>query len=247
MRIKSINLICVIFLLVSTQTVAQYFEGTITYKITDNPETKFSLMFYDKPEIYTVKGDKIRLESLAQFFDRYFIYSNTKSGDGISYEIDTVQKYYEILIFDYDKYGFETNKKYKRRKRKDENILGYNCKCYHYVFNKPPLPIGHYDYWITDSIIPQINSFGLFFKDKGVVLKRHYKSAIRETTVEAIEISHKPINPELFKIPSDCKPRKSKIPQYMEKKLGIDKKEIPRDSLQHVKDTTTKIDLGKWE
>ncbi len=245
MRIKFINLIYVIFLLASTRTVAQYFEGTITYKTTDIPETEFSLMYYDKPEIYTVKGDKVRLESSGQFFDFYFIYSNTKSGEVVSCEIDTIQKYYEILISDYDKYGFGTNKKYKRRKRKDENILGYNCKCYHYVSNSPPFT-AIYDYWVTDSIIPPINSFGLFFKDKGVVLKRHYKSSRRETTIEAIAISHKPISEELFKIPADCKPRKSKIPEDMEKKYGIDKKNIPRDSLRNIKDTTYKIDYGKW-
>ncbi len=204
-------------------------------------------MYYDKPEIYTIKGDKIRLESASQFFDRYFIYGNTKSGNIISYEIDTIQKYFEILIDeDCDTSNFETNKRYKRRKRQDATILGYNCKHYHYVFNEPPLPIAHYDYWITDSIIPRINSFGLFFKDKGVVLKRRYKSGKRETITEAILIQSKTISPELFEIPKDCKPRKSKIPKYMKKKLGVDEKYIPRDSLQNIKDTTKKIDLGKW-
>ncbi len=244
-RMKKIKLICALLFLFSIKCTAQYFEGTITYKTTDKPETEFSLMYYDKPEIYTVKGDKVRLESSAQFFDSYYIYSNTKSGEVASCEIDTVQKYYEILISDYDKYDFETDKKYKRRKRKDENILGYNCKCYHYVYNTPSFT-AHYDYWITDSIIPPINSFGLFFKGKGVVLKRHYKSPRRETTVEAVAISHKPINPELFEIPADCKARKSKIPAAMKKKYGVDKKSIPRDSLSNEKDSIYKINHGKW-
>ncbi len=241
---KFLQLIFAILFLFSIKSSAQYFEGTITYKTTDIPENRFSYLSCDTTEIYTVKDDKIRLESSGQFFDFYVIYSNTKSGDVVSYNIDTIQKYYEILISDCDMSNFKTNKKYKRRKRKDKKILGYTCKHYYYVDNTPPFP-ARFDYWVTDSIITKISGLGLFIKDRGVVLKSIFKSAGEEIITEAVAISHKPISEELFKIPADCKPRKSKIPEAM-KKYKVDEKSIPRDSLQHIKDTTKKIDLGKW-
>ncbi len=232
----------ILFVLCSIKCSAQYFEGTITYKTVDKPETKFSLKYYDTTWVYTAKGNKVRYESSSQFFDKYYIQSDIKSGEISYYTIDTIQNYYEVVIDEAGEiYNFDTSKKYKRRKRKDENILGYNCK---YYYTK-----GNYSYeiWITDSIIPEANSAGLFIRDKGVVLKRRYKSSKSEYITYAVDIEPKPISDELFKIPADCKPRKSSLPAAMIK-YGVDEKSIPRDSLRNVKDTTkTKIDLGKWE
>ncbi len=245
---KYIDLVFLVFFLFSIKCSAQYFEGIISYKFTEKPKTEFGLMYYGKPIIYTIKNDKIRREHSEQFFDYYRIYSNTKSGEIISCEIDTIQKYFEILISkieDGDLYSFHKYpKKYKKQKINKEQILGYDCKHYYTINNNFPIPY-RFDFWITDVIVPKINVAGLFIKNRGIILKSHFKSRASELIKEVVSIEPKPISSELFEIPADCKARKSKIPAAM-KKYGVDKKSISRDSLRHVKDTATKIDLGKW-
>ncbi len=227
---------------------AQYFEGTITYKTTEIPSDKFTEMFFDTTWTYTIKDDKIRSEYDGQFFDYYLINSNTESGDISVNEIDTIKKIYKIVLIkvkdeDYDTYSLGKTAKYKNKKRKNQKILGYNCK--HYYYKKSN---SRYDFWITDSILPKINGFGYFVKDRGIILRSIFETRSRVIIEEAVSIKSKKINPELFKIPADCKPKNSKSLIKAMKKYGVDEKYIPRDSLRNVKDTTkTKIDLGKWE
>ncbi len=241
---KKLKLTFVILFLFSIKCSAQYFEGVITYKITEIPEGRFSYFYCDTTHKATVKNDKVRLESSGEFFDKYYIYGNTKSGELIYSTIDTVQKYYTVLI---DRvHGIytinENPKKFKGKKRKNMKILGYDCK--HYYVKSNYLIPHRIDYWITDSIIPQMNGLR-FIKDKGVILKSHFKSNLGETIIEVVAIESKPISPELFKIPADCKPRKSNLPEAM-RKYKVDEKLIPRDSLRQEKSSLEKKDFGKW-
>ncbi len=241
---KNLRLTFVILFLFSIKCSAQYFEGVIIHKMTDIPEGRFSYLYCDTTEIYTVKDDKVRLESSGQFFDSYHIYSNSKSGEIVSCKVDTIQKYYNVLINDADGiYIMDKHpKKYKSQKRKNMKILGYDCK--HYYVKSNYLIPSRMDYWITDSIIPNVNGL-IFIKDKGVILKSIYKSANRKYIDEVVAIHPQSVSSELFKIPADCKPRKSKIPEAM-RKYKVDEKLISRDSLRQEKSSLEKKDLGKW-
>ncbi len=241
---KKLQLTFVILFLFSIKCSAQYFEGVITYKMIHIPETRFTYLYGDTLFLYTIKGDKVRLEAAGDFFDKYYIYSNTKLGEIIYQTIDTIQKYYDIVISEKDTmssyYFYKYPKEYKSKKRKDKKILGYNCKYYRYVNNRYS-----FDFWITDSIIPNLNGPGVCIKNRGIILESHFESDRYKLIQKVVAIHPKPISPELFKIPADCEPRKSNLPEAM-RKYKVDEKLIPRDSLRQEKSSLEKKDLGKW-
>ncbi len=64
-------------------------------------------------------------------------------------------------------------------------------------------------------------------------------------TRNKVVIYPKLVSSALFKIPADCKLRKSNLPEAM-RKYKVDEKLIPRDSLRQKKNSLDKKDFGKW-
>ncbi len=186
---------------------AQYFEGEITYKTTIVASDYLFVMMFDTLHILEVKGNKVRQENYGELPTNKY---NITIGFS-KYLIDTLNKTFEVYenpLNELDSFDI----KFKRSKTLDETILNYNGNYYRTKDGK-----GRMEYWITDSIIPHVKGGGFLLKDKGIILKSHFKSIDKtfELKTEAISINFKSIDSSIFEIPLGYKQQKSRLRDIM--------------------------------
>jgi len=213
---KFIKLILGVILLFPTINYAQYFEGTITYRTTIISNNELTHMMFDTLNIVSIKDIGLRKDKYAAFNNQTYLVVKDKE-----YWIDSIK--HKIRINDTRK-GFldSLHIRCKTKEKLNSKILSYNCK-YYFTRSRNGSYMG---YWVTDLIKPNVSGAAFFIKNKGIILKSHFKSndGKLELIKEAILIDFKPIDPRLFDIPKDYEIKQvdmgKKVEEYIDKYGG---------------------------